>query len=107
MKIVKYDVWSLDVWGNEVDGFDVNDRCCVSRSLKFPTTHKIYNQGKPSEFSDDWPTNQQIIDTLKDAAIMSAIVKPEDVEIDGDPNYSLCIDDKNNGCPLWQLELTE
>ena len=49
-------------------------------------------------------TGRRIIDTLKSAGIMSAIVKPADVDIDGEYEYSLNIDDSKNGCPLWQLE---
>jgi hypothetical protein len=26
-------LWSYDVWGNEADGFEVNDRCCIDRDL--------------------------------------------------------------------------
>ena len=103
-KTVKYDVWSLDVWRNETDGFDVNDRSCFQRDVEFPTTHKTYNEGTPQEFSDNWPTDQQIIDKLIEIGYFKGSVKLADVDIDGDPNYSLYIDDSKNGRPLCQIE---
>jgi len=104
MRIVKYDVWSLDVWGNDEEGYSVNDRCCVCRALEFKTYPQDYNRGTENEFWEHWPSDQQIIDMLKSAGIMSAIVKPADVDIDGEYEYSLNIDDSKNGCPLWRLE---
>lgn len=105
MKTVKYNVWSLDVWGNETDGFNVNDRSCIFRELEFPTYPQGYNRGTAAEFWEHWPSDKQIIETMKDAGIMAAMVKPEDIVIDGDYEFSLNIDDASNGFPLWQLEL--
>lgn len=31
-----YTLWSYDVLGNEEDGFDVNDRCCLDREFVIP-----------------------------------------------------------------------
>jgi hypothetical protein len=104
MRLVRYDVWSLDVWGNEEEGFTVNDRCCVYQSLEFPTYPQGYNRSSATEFWEHWPSKQQLIDTLKEAGIMAALVKPNDIDIDGEHEYSLNIDDASNGYPLWQLE---
>ena len=103
-KTVKYDVWSLDVWGNEIGGFEVNDRSCFQRDVEFPTTHKTYNEGTPQEFSDNWPTDQQIIDKLIEIGYFNDSVKLADVDIDGDPKFSLYIDQADNGRPLCQIE---
>ena len=104
MRIVRYNVWFLDVWDNEDEGFTVNDRNCICRNLEFPTYPQGFNRGTEQEFWEHWPSNQQIIDTLKAAGIMSAIVKLVDVDIDGDYEYSLDIEDSKNSYPLWQLE---
>ena len=106
-KTVKYDVWSLDVWGNETDGFDVNDRSCFDREVHFPTTYKVYNQGKPGEFSDNWPTDQQILDTLRSIGFLSDKCKLTDITIDGESDCSLYIDQADNGMPICQLEFVE
>lgn len=104
MKTVKYDVWSLDVWGNEEDGFDVNDRSCFQCEVEFPTTHEIYNEGTDREFSDDWPTDQQIIDTLIEIGFLNTDVKLEDITIDGENDFSLYLDQAENGFPICQLD---
>ena len=49
MKIRRYDVWSLDVWGGEDEGFTVNDRSCIRRGLEFPTYPQGYNRGMDRE----------------------------------------------------------
>ena len=103
-KTVKYDVWSLDVLGNMIDGYDVNDRSCFRHNVEFPTTHKVYNAGTPQEFSDDWPTDQQIIDTLIEVGYFKDSIKLADVEIDGEYEFSLYISGSRDGCPNCQLE---
>ena len=102
--MVKYNVWSLDIWGNETDGYEMNDRSCFQRDVEFPTTHKIYNQGTPQEFSDDWPTDQQILNKLIEIGYLNNNVSLADLEIDGDPNYSKYVDESKDGKPLCQLE---
>ena len=104
MKTVKYDVWSLDVWGNEEDGFDVNNRSCFQRDVEFPTTHKVYNEGTDWEFSDDWPTDEQIVQTLIDIGFLNSNVVVIDLTIDGESDNSLYIDQEDNGFPICQLE---
>lgn len=106
-KTVKYDVWGLDVWGNEQDGFDVNDRSCYQRDVEFPTTHKVYNEGTPQEFSDDWPIDQQIIDTLIDIGFLKSNVVVDDILIDGEFEFCLYVEDAENGFPICQLEFVE
>jgi hypothetical protein len=29
-------LWSYDVWGNEEDGYEVNDRCALDREIAVP-----------------------------------------------------------------------
>lgn len=104
MKTVKYSVWNLDVWGNEEEGFDVNDRGCYQRAVEFPTTHEIYNEGTDGEFAEDWANNKQIIDTLIEIGYLRCNCIPSDFVIDGDITSSLYVNDAENGCPICQLE---
>lgn len=48
MATAKWTVWSLDVWGNSEDGFEVNDRSKIGSV----------------EFDADTATNQDIYDAL-------------------------------------------
>ena len=107
IKTVKYDVWSLDVWGNRKEGFEINDRSCFARAVEFPTTHKVYNQGTEQEFSDDWPTDKQIIETLKEIGYLADHVTTNDVDIDGEPDFSFYLEDSQSGFPLCQLEYVD
>jgi len=107
MKTVKYDVWSLDVWGNEEDGFDVNDKSCFQRGVEFPTYPQGYNKGTPREFWEHWPSDQQIIDTLIEIGFLNPDVKLSDIDIDGDPQYSLYLEELSNGFPICQLEFVK
>ena len=59
-----WEVWTYDVWGNERDGFEVNDRHCVTRKYQTtssdPTEDEIrealgIKPGWPIEVNgDDW-----------------------------------------------------
>lgn len=51
----KYNVYSLDVWGNEEDGYEVNDRSFIG-------TIELYN-----EFTD-----QDVIQALLEADILNS-----------------------------------
>jgi len=85
-----YKVFFLDVWGNENEGFEVNDRSeCGTIDL-------------PKEFSD-----QDLIQALLEANILSSFGgQVKDIfTIDGD-NTWISIDRKRNGMPLLQLEIT-
>ena len=106
-KTVKYDVWSLDAWRNEADDFEVNDRYCFHRDVEFPTTYKVYNQGTEQEFSDNWPTDQQILDTLINIGYLTSKCKLIGITIDGESDGSLYIDQADNGRPICQLDYVE
>ena len=104
MRIVKYDVWSLDVWGNEEEGFTVNDRSCFSRAVEFPTYPQGYNRGTDREFWEHWPSDKQIVQTLIDIGFLKDGITVHDVSIGGENEFSLYIEDSANGFPLCQLE---
>lgn len=56
-------IWELrtyDVWGNEKDGYDVNDTFIVDRNYPLTLEVKTYNIGTPNEFKSAYPTDKQI-----------------------------------------------
>lgn len=87
MKRLVYELWYYDVWGNEKDGFTVNDRYCANREFVIWSNPKTYNRGTAQQFTDFSPTNQQILDALIDAGKFKDIITLADVEIEGDDQY--------------------
>jgi len=78
-------VYSLDVWGNEEDGFNVNDRCQVGTV----------------ETSDDAP-DAEVWCALIEAGIARGTISQ--ASFDGDDGL-IMIDEKETGKPVFQLEL--
>lgn len=84
---MQYNILNLDVWGNETDGFAVN---------------AAYYSGKTVDIEDDAP-DTDIIASLKDICLLTDDIQPDDLEISGDFEYGIYIDDANTGEQLWQL----
>lgn len=57
-----WEVWTYDVWGNEEDGFEVNDRSCADRKLELFIPSKVYNAGAELEFRSASPSDKQLSD---------------------------------------------
>lgn len=81
-----YKVFSLDVWGNEKEGFDVNDRSSLG-NITLPLD------------ADD----RTLVKGLKSEGIIGKFCKTKSFSIDGD-DYSLNIDWASNSRPLFTLE---
>lgn len=75
-----WEVWTYDVWGNEEDGFTVNDRRCVSRAYEIDAPIERNNPGMPGEFLSAYPTDDQLRDAL-------GIADGAEIECDGDDLY--------------------
>lgn len=86
--MLTYTVLSLDVWGNEEDGFEVNDRCRVG-------TIDL----------DESLNSDDVLRELDGAGYVHASLCEVNDAI-GD-EYTLHIDSAQNGRPLLQLELQE
>jgi len=83
--MAKYRVYSLDVWGNDDDGYEVNDRS------------KIGNVSFPDNASD-----KEVIASLVAEGLARASTKDlKHISIDGDDEF-FTIDFK--GKPVFQLE---
>ncbi len=83
-----YDIISYDVWGNAKDGYEVND------------AHKIdVTELSDKEVNDD----AFIVSTMISLGHLTESCTPTDVEIDGEPEFSLYINQSADGCPLYEL----
>jgi predicted RNA binding protein YcfA (HicA-like mRNA interferase family) len=81
-----WSIYSLDVWGNEEDGFEVNNR----------------QRAGDIEILDG-ASDEDIIKTLKQEGFLKAKVKASQIHIDGD-DYAMNVDDAETGEPIYQLE---
>jgi hypothetical protein len=111
MKNVSYELWFYDVWGNETDGFEVNDRNCASRDFIIPTMPK-QKLGKiktdtsfTAVFTDFTPSDKEVLTALVDAGELKPSALTAGIEIDGDGESIYLTED--NGCPLCELLLNE
>ena len=83
-----YRVWSYDTWGNDEDGYSVNDRCEISSG----------------EFSPDKTVDEninEIIDNnfdIKEVEIDNGISSDENIEI---------VLKSDDGYPVGQIEIEE
>ncbi len=82
-----YSIWSLDVWGNEEEGFEVNDRGCINRSVEI----------------DDDATDSDIIELMIDMGYLMAGSRDKG-QIDGDSEYTMWIEDMDTLEPWIQLQ---
>ena len=80
-----YRVWSHDVWGNEKDGFEVND-----------------NRLEAEVEIHDMATNREIMQALKHAGLLIKACQERWLEFDGD-DATIYINQARNGYPLYTL----
>lgn len=82
----RFRVWSLDVWGNEREGFEVNDRREAGSIIIL-------------DDSDD----KTLLKALKKKNFINKKCHFKSFHLDGD-NLSIYVDWRKNGFPLYQLE---
>lgn len=82
----RYKVYSLDVWGNAHDGFEVNNR-----------------QRCGSIYIPDSLDDKDIIRALKNLNLLNKKCRFASFRIDGD-SHSLMVDAARNNEPIYQLE---
>lgn len=78
----------FDVWGNEVDGYIVND-AMVSGNVEFPEN----------------ATDAEIILSLKDFGILGEYANENTISIEGDDMF-MELKNKDNDYPICQLRRT-
>lgn len=105
MKALHYELWFYDVWGNEEEGFWVNDRFCVDRDFIIMSNPKVYNKGTPRQFVDFAPTDKQILHALVDAGELKDIALEINIEIESDGENIYLTDVDMGYYPLCELLL--
>lgn len=88
--MAEYQVINLDVWGNENDGYEVNDMYATSIYVNIP----------------DIDNDADIIVELIDAGILKPHATTDNIDIDGD-DYCLYIEESATGFPLYHLRLKD
>ena len=79
-------IWTLDVWGNARDGYNVNDRC-KSGKIELP------------DDADD----RAVVKALKADGWIKAGIHFSSIEIDGD-DYGMHVSQARDNRPIYQLE---
>lgn len=89
-------VWELrtyDVWGNEEDGYEVNDSYNAG-TVELTLQVETYNAGTPYEFEDASPSEAQIKEVLG--------IGDAEIDIDGDDLY-IYVDLASDGYPVGEM----
>ena len=88
MKSKKWTLWSLDVLGNEQEGYEVNDRYTLTRGMVI----------------DDNASDQEILDMLMNCGyLIGGILLNEDVIIEWVDDNLINVYDKNM-MPIFDIE---
>ena len=97
-ELTTWDVCSYDVWGNEKDGYEVNDSFLNHRDYEIACPITINNAGTEHEFKSAYPTHKQIREALS--------IKPRvRLELDGD-DLLIEVRHASSGYPLGALRCT-
>lgn len=84
-----WNVFTYDVWGNDEEGFQVNDR---------------YDWGSLELLED--ASDEMVVQAIKDFGVFAKDALVGEFEIDGDDS-AIYITAANNGCPLCELLMGE
>ena len=93
---MKFRVWTYDVWGNEKDGYEVNDRTELTEY--FGSDVNLLEVKDNSESS--------IVKALKDNGWLKKQTQLRHLSFDGD-GENISIDQARNSYPLFGLELVK
>jgi hypothetical protein len=90
-KMLKVRGWTFDVWGNEEDGYEINDR---------------YDQGTYDVPEKDWLTVKpnRMLKWIKEIIGLKRHVRANQLEIDSSNEYHIFVEDRK-GYPLGELEV--
>ena len=91
-----WEVWTYDVWGNEKDGYEVNDRSCYHREYPMRLKVEVNNPGTEHEFLSAYPTDKQIRQALD--------LKRIQLDLDGD-DMNVYVNHASTGYPCGELNL--
>lgn len=100
----KYEVITLDVWGNAKDGFSVNDAFRPGVEIEVTAVEYAFNENTPREFLQFSVSTEHLILALKREGYIKRNIRHTSIGIDGDQDYNLYVEDARNSCPELQLE---
>lgn len=83
----RYRLINYDVWGNENDGFEINNQFYTNDYVEIP-----------KDASD-----AEIVSILKDEGIIKKSARKESIEIEGEEGYSLRFTHRPTGRPEFEL----
>ena len=86
---MKVSIISYDVWGNDKDGYEINDSY-------------VWESG--AEFNLDWDSDHDIVKFLKSIGFLAKHVKVSDLEFDGDVDY-VTITRSRDAYPLCEVRI--
>ena len=90
-----WECWSYDVWGNQRDGYEVNDRYCIHREYPLTLIVETNNQGTGQEFRSAYPSAKQIREALD-------IRERVWLEFEGD-DMAIYVSHKSTGYPVGEM----
>lgn len=85
---INYRLITYDVWGNNDDGFWVNQSFKTETVLDF----------------QKGATDEQIIGILKEKGILTDKANKDNIQVDGERDYTLFFMDSEKGMPLFELQ---
>ena len=95
-RIALYDVFTYDVWGNEEDGYEVNDVFPFARGAEIKQEEIEYNEDTPHSFLSWEVPEAELIEALR--------IKPGTaIEVSGDDDLALCVESAADCYPLGEL----
>ena len=92
-KMLTYEIYRYDVWGNARDGWEVNDVWRTHAKIHVICKRKRYNVGTPQEFSTYAPTDRQLNRALGARGLLW----------DGETEHTLFAARKRDGKPVGEL----
>ena len=93
-----WEVRTYDVWGNEKEGYEVNDSFVSHRDFEIDCPVEVYNAGTPQEFAGAYPTNADILKAVDGK-------KRIKISTDGD-DVTIYVTHEPTGYPLGELYCT-
>ena len=84
---MKLSVYNYDVWGNDEDGYDVND---------------VYHYGT-FEQDVDLANDESVVNFLKDIGFAIDTATVEDFDFDGDAEWTVYLNESKNQYPFCEI----
>lgn len=85
--MAKFELINHDVWGNDEEGYQVNDSWKIGEI----------------EINSVDCDNEEIVEALKEFGFLKDSVTVEDIEVEGETEYSLYINEADTLKPLCEL----